>query len=108
MMRQIFLIFFLLLSHLGSMADDDIDKDTLSTIYLNNSVIISAQRYETNEFERSESIANLKREQLSKLSPMSMPLALSYVPGDWMQRTNHGGGSPFCQGIDWISDTFAD
>ncbi|MCK5704972.1 MAG: TonB-dependent receptor plug domain-containing protein, partial [Cyclobacteriaceae bacterium] len=31
--------------------------------------------------------------------PMSMPEALSYVPGVWMQKTNHGGGSAFVRGL---------
>jgi outer membrane receptor protein involved in Fe transport len=28
-----------------------------------------------------------------------MPQALSYVPGVWMQKTNHGGGSAFVRGL---------
>ncbi len=75
------------------------DGDTLSVIYLNNSVVISAQRYETKEFDRSESIAHLKKAQLNVLSPMSMPEALANVPGVWMQKTNHGGGSAFVRGL---------
>jgi len=30
---------------------------------------------------------------------MSLPDAMSYIPGIWMQRTNHGGGSPFIRGL---------
>jgi iron complex outermembrane receptor protein/hemoglobin/transferrin/lactoferrin receptor protein len=30
---------------------------------------------------------------------MSMPQALSYIPGVWMQKTNHGGGSAFVRGL---------
>ena len=75
------------------------DPDTLSTIYLNNSIVISAQRYETDAFDRAESIAYLNKRQLNRLSPMSAPEALSHVPGVWMQRTNHGGGSAFVRGL---------
>ncbi len=62
-------------------------------------MIISAQRYETDAFERPESVAYLGKKQLSRLSPMSMPEALLYVPGVWMQKTNHGGGSAFVRGL---------
>ena len=89
----------LLLTYLNAQSSQSDEADTLSVIYLNNSVIISAQRYETNEFERSESIAHLKKAQLNVLSPMSMPEALSNVPGIWMQKTNHGGGSAFVRGL---------
>ena len=75
------------------------ESDTLSTIYLNNSVVISAQRHETDAFKRPESIAYLNKAQLKRLSPMSLPNALSHVPGVWMQKTNHGGGSPFIRGL---------
>ena len=92
--QRFFLLFLYLILSSSSWAIDE-DADTLSTIYLNNSVIISAQRYETNAFERPESVGYLSKAQLSRLSPMSMPEALSHVPGVWMQKTNHGGGSAF-------------
>lgn len=80
------------------LASDD-STDSTSIIYLNNTVIISAQRYETDVFERPESVAYLSKTQLDRLSPMSMPDALSHVPGVWMQKTNHGGGSAFVRGL---------
>lgn len=96
--QRFFLLFLYLILSSSSWAIDE-DADTLSTIYLNNSVIISAQRYETNAFERPESVGYLSKAQLSRLSPMSMPEALSHVPGVWMQKTNHGGGSAFIRGL---------
>ena len=96
--KRFFILIFCLSVSSSSWAIDD-DVDTLSTIYLNNSVIISAQRYETDAFERPESVAFLSKAQLKHLSPMSMPEALSYVAGVWMQKTNHGGGSAFVRGL---------
>ncbi len=84
---------------MGFSAFADDDADTVATIYLNHAVVVSAQRYETNAFDRPESIAALSNAQLSRISPMSMPDALAYVPGVWMQRTNHGGGSAFVRGL---------
>lgn len=96
--RRYFFFFLFNISGLVSQASDD-PADTLSTIYLNNAVIISAQRYETDAFERPESVAYLSKRQLLQLSPMSMPDALSHVAGVWMQKTNHGGGSAFVRGL---------
>lgn len=96
--RKFFLVFIFFSGSISSWAIDD-DPDTLATIYLNNAVIISAQRYETSSFERPESVAFMSKKQLSQLSPMSMPDALAHVPGVWMQKTNHGGGSAFVRGL---------
>ncbi len=99
MARQRFFLLLVFLSvSIYSWATSE-DSDTISTIYLNNSVIISAQRYETNAFERPESVAYLSKAQLNQLSPMSMPEALSHMPGVWVQKTNHGGGSAFIRGL---------
>lgn len=95
---KVLLVLIFLSGSLMSWAFDD-DPDTLSTIYLNNAVVISAQRYETESFDRPESVAFLSKGQLHQLSPMSMPQALSNVAGVWMQRTNHGGGSAFVRGL---------
>lgn len=75
------------------------DGDTLQTIYLNNAVVITAQRSETNSFDRAESIGYLSKSQLNVLSPMSAPEALANIAGVWMQKTNHGSGSPFIRGL---------
>jgi iron complex outermembrane receptor protein/hemoglobin/transferrin/lactoferrin receptor protein len=99
-MRTLFL--FLLALHSGSLlafSTSDDETDTTKTIYLNNVVVVIAQRDETNTFDRSESIGFLNKPQLDFLSPMSAPQALSYVPGVWMQKTNHGGGSAFIRGL---------
>ncbi len=99
MKRLIFFSFLSFFSLCGLANDDSQKEDTIQTIYLNNAVIISAQRLETNSYERSESIGYLDKTQLEVISPMSTPQALSNVPGVWMQRTNHGGGSAFVRGL---------
>jgi hemoglobin/transferrin/lactoferrin receptor protein len=75
------------------------DGDTVQTIFLNNAIVITAQRAETNSFERAESIGYLSKSQLQMLSPMSTPEALANIAGVWMQKTNHGSGSPYIRGL---------
>lgn len=89
-----FILFNMVFTHV--FADEG---DTIKTIYLNNAVIIAAQRTETNSFDRSESIGYLEKSLLRLTSPMTAPQALSYIPGVWMQKTNHGGGSAFIRGL---------
>lgn len=70
-----------------------------STIFLNQEIIITAQRQKSATFSVPEAVSVLNKEKLSYLSPMSMPDALASMPGVWMQKTNHGGGSPFLRGL---------
>ncbi len=56
-------------------------------------------RFETSLSDRPEAISVLNIRQLKTLSPMSMPEAMSAMPGVSMQKTNHGGGSPFVRGL---------
>jgi len=95
-MRHLLILFFVC-QGLQLLASDG--EDSLKTILLNNTVIISAQRNSTEVFDRPESVGYLSNAQLNVISPMSMPQALSYVPGVWMQKTNHGGGSAFIRGL---------
>jgi len=92
------LVFFLIALFGQSFASIS-DEDTVATIYLNNSIIISAQRFESNTFERYESTSVLNQSQISSVSPMSMPQTMAYVPGVFIQKTNHGGGSAFVRGL---------
>lgn len=97
-MHRLILISVFLSSPLLALASFDA-ADTLKTIYLNNSIVISAERHDTNSFDQPESIGYLDRALFKSVSPMSMPQALSYIPGVWMQKTNHGGGSAFVRGL---------
>ena len=70
-----------------------------STIVLKENVVITAQRMHADRDAVAESIVSLNRDQIIRLSPMSTPDAMSMMPGVWMQKTNHGGGSPFIRGL---------
>ncbi len=68
-------------------------------IYLNNSIVITAQRYEANQFDVSESVTILNSSDLLQNAPRSTPEALFGSTGVWVQKTNHGGGSPIIRGL---------
>ena len=70
-----------------------------SIILLNNAVTITAQRNERLTFDVPESITSVSRVQIEQQAPRSAPEALTNETGIWIQKTNHGGGSPIIRGL---------
>ena len=70
-----------------------------SNITLNNDFVITARRVETDEFKSPEAISVVSKTVLRQESPRSTPEALEGITGVFMQKTNHGGGSPFIRGL---------
>lgn len=68
-------------------------------LQLNKEIVVSARRYETHQFELPEAVSILTPEQMQQSSPRSTPEALMGLTGIWVQKTNHGGGSPFVRGL---------
>ncbi len=70
-----------------------------SVILLNNAVTVTAQRSERLTFDVPESITSVSRVQMEQQAPRSTPEALMNETGIWIQKTNHGGGSPIIRGL---------
>ncbi len=70
-----------------------------SFILLNNAVTITAQRSERLSFDVAPSTSSLSSTQLAELAPRTTPEALMNETGVWVQKTNHGGGSPIIRGL---------
>ena len=68
-------------------------------IQLNQAIVVTAQRYETDPFNRPEALSVLTQKELQQRAPRSTPEALTGTTGVWLQKTNHGGGSPFIRGL---------
>ncbi|NJO03611.1 MAG: TonB-dependent receptor plug domain-containing protein, partial [Bacteroidia bacterium] len=68
-------------------------------IALNKEIIVSAQRSESASLRRPEAVSVLSGQQLRQYAPRSTPEALIGTTGVWMQKTNHGSGSPFIRGL---------
>ncbi len=68
-------------------------------VQLNQEVIVSAQRAPQTQFESPYPVSVLNETQLTQYSPRSSAEALEGLTGVWMQKTNHGGGSPFVRGL---------
>ncbi len=70
-----------------------------TAVLLNNSVTVTAQRTEQLAFDVSQSVTSLNMAELQKKTPRSTPEALMNESGIWVQKTNHGGGSPIIRGL---------
>ncbi len=70
-----------------------------TSISLNNEIVISARRMESVEFTSPEAISVVNSQSLKHESARSTPEALMGATGVFMQKTNHGGGSPFIRGL---------
>lgn len=70
-----------------------------TNISLNNEFVITARRIETNDFSSPEAITVLNSRQLEQEAARTTPEALMGATGVYVQKTNHGGGSPFIRGL---------
>lgn len=81
-------------------------KDLVLQILLENSVnllpevqVMSASRRQSSSLELPYASSVLNKPSQSINIPRSTPEALSIIPGVFVQKTNHGGGSPFIRGL---------
>lgn len=72
---------------------------TPTVIQLNGQTVVTAQRNETPDFIRPEITTVLTTRDLRQRAPRTVPEALSGATGVFIQKTNHGGGSPFLRGL---------
>jgi len=62
-------------------------------------LVVTAQRSATSRFITPEAIAVLNHKTHRVLQLRTAPEALAALPGLFVQKTNHGGGSPFLRGM---------
>jgi hemoglobin/transferrin/lactoferrin receptor protein len=72
-------------------------KDT-STLKLDE-VVVTAQRQQQKKLLVPFSVNNLNRKELDNCQFRTAPEAMMVVNGVFVQKTNHGGGSPFVRGV---------
>ena len=62
-------------------------------------VVITADRYPSRQLNTPSAIKVLDKKSLGKMQVRTSPEALTLTPGVFVQKTNHGGGSPFLRGL---------
>ena len=70
-----------------------------ASVHLNKSVVVTASRNELLSFQTPDAVSVVTQQELKTSAPRSIAEALIGATGVWMQKTNHGGGSPFVRGL---------
>ncbi len=68
-------------------------------IKLQNDIVVTASRNELISFKSPDAVSVFSKEDIKNNAPRSTAEALMGTTGVWMQKTNHGGGSPFIRGL---------
>ena len=71
----------------------------MDSMMLHHEVVITAQRQRQDNYRLPLFTSVLNRDYLFENQPRSVPEALFGTPGVFLQKTNHGGGSPFVRGL---------
>ncbi len=74
------------------------DPEPLMVKYM-ESVTVTASRTERKVFESPAAVSIVSDQELVMRAPRAMADALFGTTVVWMQKTNHGGGSPFVRGL---------
>jgi hemoglobin/transferrin/lactoferrin receptor protein len=69
------------------------------TLRLAESVAVTASRDERGTFREPRSVAVVPEVDITQTASRTGAEALSRAPGVFVQKTNHGGGSPFVRGL---------
>ncbi len=64
-----------------------------------NAIEVSVTKNQLPSFSQSASISYLSEEKIRENVSRSMAEAMTTTAGVWVQKTNHGGGSPFVRGL---------
>ncbi len=62
-------------------------------------VVVSASRFSSRVVNTPDAVRVLNNTAIQENQSRSVPEALSLTPGVFVQKTNHGGGSPFIRGL---------
>lgn len=100
-MKRSLIIFTLVIFSGYISAQDQLDGTLQDSTKLHaiNEVVITAKRFNSVVMNTPEAIRVLDRKTVQSSQLRTSPEALILTPGVFVQKTNHGGGSPFIRGL---------
>ncbi|NOU46189.1 MAG: TonB-dependent receptor [Bacteroidales bacterium] len=98
--RFIYLLLLLFISYSLSAqySDSTHIQDSMNTLALQE-VVITANRFGSYRMNTSEAIEIIRSKAIEQYQLRTTSEALTNLPGVFVQKTNHGGGSPFLRGL---------
>jgi hemoglobin/transferrin/lactoferrin receptor protein len=91
--------FYPLLFPISGLAQPPPTDSTIAKTEFLNQIVVSENRSENLLFQTPSSITVLDPKSLKTYLPRTLPEALIGINGVFVQKTNHGGGSPFLRGL---------
>lgn len=88
-----YLLFIILLFNINLKADE------FEKYVITDSITVTADRINQNIMNINASVSVLSSESIDLQNPRSTPEGLMAISGVFVQKTNHGGGSPFVRGL---------
>ena len=100
MFRPLILLIFIIIpvfvsaqNHQESMLQDSLRPHAI------NEVVVTARRFNSVVMGTPEAVRAIDYRSIGEYQLRTSPEALSLTPGVFVQKTNHGGGSPFIRGL---------
>jgi hemoglobin/transferrin/lactoferrin receptor protein len=94
---EVLLLAGLLVPPTSAWTEEDQEEDPAEPDIQGTVVVASA--IEEDPFDSLRAVEALDAEELVRRRPRTVPEALAEVPGAYVQKTNHAGGSPFVRGM---------
>ncbi len=100
-MQIICVLLFILFSAIQCIAavPGDTTWTSVDTVIFQGEVVVTARRQGLGSFKLPAVTAAINANTLRQVAPRTVPEALTGIPGVFVQKTNHGGGSPFLRGL---------
>lgn len=99
-MKSLIIFFALwLTAHFGAGAQTAMEQKEDTITRLLDEVVLTAQRNKQQNLLVPYSVSSLSKKKLQEFTPRTSPEALMGMNGVFVQKTNHGGGSPFVRGL---------
>lgn len=100
MFRPLILLIFLFIPGFASAQNqpDSSLQDSLKPHPINE-VVITARRFNSVVLNTPEAVRAINNKAIGEYQIRTSPEALALTPGVFVQKTNHGGGSPFIRGL---------
>ncbi|MBU1070745.1 TonB-dependent receptor plug domain-containing protein [Myxococcota bacterium] len=76
-----------------------VKKNATGKISESDEILVIARKRRESSFSSSRSVEKISRRRLLQTAPRSVSEALTETPGVFVQKTNHGGGSPILRGL---------
>ncbi|MFM8587969.1 MAG: TonB-dependent receptor plug domain-containing protein [Bacteroidota bacterium] len=93
---RIFISFFIYCAATCLFVDAQTNNDSIKSL---NEVTIQSFKQKSSIQQLPYSVQSVSKKDLQRTNARTLPESMMYLPGVMIQKSNHGGGSPFIRGL---------